>query len=100
MPRDDCKYVADFIADCGEDVPQDSDEFSVDDLPGFTDGDWPDFVEQKMFDWLPPDICHRFGRSESTMLNGPMLVLDIRQINEIWAPRLPALDTNAPVTIT
>jgi hypothetical protein len=39
----------DFLADCGGDLPADSDDFCSSDLPGFEDGDWPDFVEQKMF---------------------------------------------------
>lgn len=83
MPSADYQYVADFLAECGHGLSADSDDFCSSDLPGFEDGDWPCFVEQKMFGWLPREICCRFGRSAQTTLNGPMLVLDVLRVDQI-----------------
>lgn len=85
MPSADFQYVTDWLADSGYDLPAESDDFCTSDLPGFEDGNWPCFVEQKMFDWLPQDICSCFGRSAQTTLNGPMLVLDVLRVDQILA---------------
>jgi hypothetical protein len=44
-------------------------------IPGYSDGDWPEYPRQVMLDWLPPDIIERFGTIEPTMLNGNTLHL-------------------------
>ena len=44
-------------------TPQLGDAFNAEDVPGFTDGDWPDWPEQEMMSWLPPEAVARFGHS-------------------------------------
>ena len=45
-------------------------------LPGFTEGNWQDWPEQKMLDWLPAEICRQYGEIESSVLNGPFVRFD------------------------
>ncbi len=83
MPLGDSNYVRESRLDCDECVPDPSEKFDVELLPGFTDGDWPDWPEQKMLDWPPAEICQRYGRVESSVLNGPYLTLDVTRSPEI-----------------
>lgn len=66
-------------------MPIDSDKFESDWLPGFTDGDWPEWPAQEALRWVPRDIQQRFGKSASSVINGPFLTLDPSKANEIIA---------------
>jgi hypothetical protein len=69
----------------GERPPMPPDCFEPSQVPGHDDGDWPDWVEQEMLDWLPDSIVKKFGEVKSTFLNGPFLLLDINRTSEIVA---------------
>ena len=70
MPASDLLDVKADLVDRGEPLPTDDAAFDVDLLPGFTEGDWPEWPEQKMLDWLPAKICREYGQIESSVLNG------------------------------
>lgn len=44
-------------------------------IPGFEDGDWPDFPAQAMLTRLPADLQGRYGTVAETTRNGPYLAL-------------------------
>jgi hypothetical protein len=67
-----------------EPLPNRSAKFDPDRL-GVCEGDYPEWPEQKMLDWLPAHVCREFGRVESSVLNGPFLSLDVRRAPEILA---------------
>ena len=69
----------------GERMPIDSDKFESDWLPGLTDGDWPEWPAQEALRWVPRDIKQRFGKSVSSVINGPFLTLDPSRASEIVA---------------
>lgn len=69
----------------GDRMPVDSDKFLSEWLPGFTDGDWPEWPAQQAQNWVPREIQQRFGSSVSSVLNGPFLTLDPSRANEIVA---------------
>jgi len=54
----------------GERLPEDTDPFSSDQVPGVDDGDWPAWPAQRMLDWVPKEIQKEYGSIESTRLNG------------------------------
>ena len=56
-----------------EDVPADDAAFTADELPGFADGDWPEWLHQEMLGWMPQDLITRFGTVEDSVLNGRFL---------------------------
>lgn len=68
-----------------DEAPQPGDAFNAEDVPGFTDGDWPDWPEQEMMSWLPPEHVARFGTQHQSVLNGPFLSFDPKYLNEIMA---------------
>jgi hypothetical protein len=53
----------------GERRPRGSDEFSCDSVPGYSDGDYPPWLQAEM-DAFDEDVWREFGTSEPTMLNG------------------------------
>jgi hypothetical protein len=65
-----------------EPLPDRSAKFDPDRL-SVCEGDYPDWPEQKMIDWLPAHICREFGRVESSVLHGAFLSLDVRRTPEI-----------------
>jgi hypothetical protein len=69
----------------GERMPIDSDKFEPEHLPGFTDGDWPEWPAQEALRWVPRDVQQRFGKSVSSSINGPFLTLDPTRASEIIA---------------
>lgn len=54
-------------------------------LNGFVDGDFLDFPEQLMLDFVPEAVQSRFGEIHESVFNGPMLVLDAGQESAIVA---------------
>ena len=51
-------------------VPNDDDWFSGDCVPGYCDGDYPDWLQSKMDYLLPNELLEKYGKLTSTMLNG------------------------------
>ncbi len=43
-------------------------------IPGFEDGDYPEWPAQEMLDWMPEEAS-RFGEYTNSVLNGPFLVI-------------------------
>lgn len=52
-------------------------------IPGVEDGDWPDWPEQRMMDWIPSEIWRRYGSVHDSVSNGPFLSLDPKLLPEI-----------------
>jgi hypothetical protein len=63
--------------------PLDEDGFTIDAIPGCGEGGWPEWPEQEMLRWLPPEICSGFGEVLHSGLNGRFLALDAGRAPEI-----------------
>ena len=61
------------IVELIEDDPADHAGFAADELPGFADGDWPEWLHQEMLGWMPQDLITKFGIVEDSVLNGQFL---------------------------
>jgi len=59
-----------------EALPSDTDEFNADRVPGFSDGDYPVWIQTLQDRFLPGDIARRFGKLESSVLNGAFWQFD------------------------
>lgn len=59
-------------------VPNDSDIDPIRYVPGFTDGDYPEWLQGRQDIYLPQEICSRFGVRESSVLNGAFWRFDPR----------------------
>jgi hypothetical protein len=53
--------------------PASAEPFDLSQIPGYDDGDWPEWPAQLMLDWMPPELIARFGRSTASVLNGDFL---------------------------
>ena len=56
--------------------PKNSDPFDASSVPGYCDGDYPDWLQQDMDYWLPEDILEKYATNEVTMLNGNYYHID------------------------
>ena len=53
-------------------LPENKDPFDPDFwIPGFSDGDYPDWLQKDQDLWLPDSILKRFASYETSVLNGP-----------------------------
>ncbi len=66
----------DFDAEGVSTEPADEVTFDPNVIPGFQDGDFLDFPQQLMLDFVPEAAQKRFGRVVESVLNGPMLLFD------------------------
>lgn len=49
--------------------------FDPDELPGYTDGNYPQWLQQSMLSWFPAELIERFGSDVDSVLNGEFLEL-------------------------
>jgi hypothetical protein len=75
---------------CGERRPRSSDRFSAEQVAGWSDGDYPEWLQQNMDIYLPDAVLRRYGKSEGTMLNGKFWMIPpesgpsmIRELNAL-----------------
>lgn len=74
-----------------EDLPIEWDEeppddylFSADVIPGYSDGDYPEWLQKTQLEWFPEDLAEKYGGEvASSMLNGPFLELPPDRAEEI-----------------
>ena len=52
-------------------------------LPGFEDGDWPDWVEQRVMHCLPVQVWRKYGVLHQSVINGPFISFDPKLEAEI-----------------
>jgi hypothetical protein len=58
-------------------LPSDDDSFHPEYwVPGWSDGDYPDWLQKDQDLWLPKSILERFARFESSAINGPFWIID------------------------
>ena len=84
LPLGEYERIAQILKDCGDgELPDDSDVFNAEMVPGFCDGDYPPWLEQEMESLSPWEVIERFGRREQTSFNGSFYHLDPEHGEEI-----------------
>lgn len=68
--------IVEKYADFEIDIPSDDEAFDLDDIPGFADGDWPEWPAQLMLEFVPGSIAEKYGRKVDSVLNGQFLEFD------------------------
>jgi hypothetical protein len=68
-------FAESFSADPGEadkefQEPTDSQQFSSEDVPGYSEGDYPPWLATEQDVYLPQEILKQFGRRETSAING------------------------------
>lgn len=64
--------------------PNPEDEFDAESLPGYADGDWPEFAPNAMGRWVDEEIIYEYGWYAPTM-NGFHPVIDVENEEEVVA---------------
>lgn len=86
MPADDLREVVSRFIDDEQPLPSGNDKFVAEFLPpAYFDGDWPDWAEQKMLQWVPAAILQRYATMMPTAINGSYPILDASRKAEIVA---------------
>lgn len=77
----------DYLQYCFEgDGPADDARFHRDMVPGYIDGDYPEWLRGSAVEWFPPGLIEKYGGSvDSTVLNGEALDLPAGAADEIAA---------------
>ena len=75
MPAAELSHVIEAMEDNETPMPEDSETFGSDLLPGFADGEWPAWIKQTMLQELPEEV-QELGAVETSTLNGSYLELE------------------------
>jgi hypothetical protein len=70
MPRKDYSEVLASFDGTGQPRPRGADEFSGEQVPGWSDGDYPTWLQQEMTHVLPLEVLEEYGTLKSTAING------------------------------
>lgn len=70
MPANEYQKIIDQFDEEDEPPPARDRSFSGDQIRGYSDGDYPPWLQAEMDTVIPTDILKRFGRPQSTMING------------------------------
>lgn len=70
MPRREYSEILRYFHEQGEPRPKGSDDFSGEMLPGWSDGDFPPWLQPEMSQLIPVAVLERFGKRLSTPVNG------------------------------
>lgn len=65
--------------------PPDDEAFTAGDVPGYADGDYPEWLMQTQLDWFPAELIRKYGDVETSVLNGEMLELPAGDADAIAA---------------
>lgn len=77
--------ITEILADAEIDLPQDDQVFALDDIPGYVDGDWPEWPAQLMLKLVPSAIADRYGNKVDSVFNGTFLEFDAADEEKIVA---------------
>jgi hypothetical protein len=83
MPRHDIEGYWDQWFDDPESTPRDDDSFDAALVPGYCDGDYPDWLQQEMLETFPR-LVEMFGKYEDSVLNGPFCHLPATKAVEVF----------------
>ena len=69
-----------------EEPPGDDDRFHRDMVPGYADGDYPEWLRGSAVEWFPRSLIEKYGGSmDTSVLNGDALDLPARHADAIAA---------------
>jgi hypothetical protein len=70
MPRAEYLSIVRGFDENGEQRPRSGDPFSAEEVGGWSDGDYPRWLQPEMEYLLPEELLERFGRYATSILNG------------------------------
>ena len=83
MPSAEYSNIVRWFDENGEPRPKSIDAFSGESLPGWSDGDYPPWLQQEMEKVVPRTVLERFGTRGDTFLNGSFWLIPADNLDEI-----------------
>lgn len=91
MPREEYSDIVRWYDEEGEPRPKSEDPFSGEAVPGWTDGDYPPWLQTEMESQLPRALLEQFGTCEISAINGNFWMIPEENLDAICAA-LKSLD--------
>lgn len=85
LPKPELKRLLRFYEGNGEPLPGNAEAFSSDCVPGFSDGDYPPWLQQEMGKALPAPILQEFAVMQFSTLNGVFWEIEPGRLPELSA---------------
>jgi hypothetical protein len=63
--------------------PADDEPYSPEAMYGWDDGDYPDWAQQRMLDWMPEDLIDEYAAIDATALNGEYVEIDGTRMDDL-----------------
>jgi hypothetical protein len=70
IPRNEYSEIIAVFDEIGEPRHKSTDRFEAEHVPGWSDGDYPPWLQQEMSALLPTSILEQFGTQQQTFING------------------------------
>jgi hypothetical protein len=70
VPEVEYSRIMRYFDERGERRPADNDLFDSERLPGYSDGDYPPWLQKEMASVIPEEILSKFGILKQTFVNG------------------------------
>jgi hypothetical protein len=90
MPPQEYATMMSSLEENGDPTPEPSEPFSSEAVPGYSDGDYPPWLQQEMFLVLPSEVIDAVASRTGTMLNGDYCHIQPERLQEALE-RLTAL---------
>ena len=85
MPPEEYFDIVSAYEDQDEAIPDPSMAFSSENVPGWSDGDYPPWLQKEMETILPKSILEQFGERQSTFLNGDFWLIPENNMADVCA---------------
>lgn len=82
MPPAQYSEIDQYFDDVGEQRPEGSDAFSVDQVPGFSEGEFPPWLQTEMDSILPHSFFERFAVRETGFTSGSWWSIPANRLSE------------------
>lgn len=77
-------HFKEYFGDAEEDPPTNDDAFEADDVVGYADGDYPEWLGQVQLEWFPKELIDKYGGEiTQSVLNGSALDLPADKAEQI-----------------
>ena len=82
---DEWSSMVELFESAEYDIPSMDEEFSIGEIPGYEDGDWPPWIEALQLELLPKEIVGTYGELVRTTLNGDAVTFKEAECDAIVA---------------
>jgi len=83
LPQDNYQEIASMLTEWCEleetFQPEGGEPFEGSKIPGYDDGDWPEWPAQEMLSWMPQELQQSYGTVKDSIFNGEFLEIEAEQ---------------------